>query len=201
MKIELSAKIRFPNSTLIKASTEMMRTFSTKNGRSFVIRNATEKDAQNIINYSKIIFSSTDQVLTTLAEYTITVETETSWITQYNQNTNALLKIAECNDTVIGLVLFNPNTKKKISHSGEFGISVHPDFQGIRVGRLLIEDLLDWARHNTQIEKVFLNVFATNKIAIELYLSMGFIEEGRHIKAVKQLTGEYVDVIQMYLET
>ena len=178
-----------------------MPVFPTKDGRSFLIRNATEEDAQNLINYSKIIFSSTDQVLTTLAEYTITLENETSWITQYNQNTNALLKIAECNDTIIGLVFFNPNTKKKILHSGEFGISVHPDFQGIGVGRLLIEDLLDWAWHNTQIEKVFLNVFATNKIAIELYLSMGFIEEGRHIKAVKQLTGEYVDVIQMYLET
>lgn len=30
---------------------------------------------------------------------------------------------------------------------------------------------------------------------------MGFIEEGRHIKAIKQPDGKYVDTLQMYIET
>ena len=52
-----------------------------------------------------------------------------------------------------------------------------------------------------QIEKVFLNVFSTNKRAIKLYEKLGFVEEGRHLKAIKQLTGEYIDLIQMYIKT
>jgi RimJ/RimL family protein N-acetyltransferase len=64
-----------------------------------------------------------------------------------------------------------------------------------------VQRFLDWAVTHPQIEKVFLSVFHTNQNAIKLYLSLGFKEEGRHIKAAKQPSGEYVDVVQMYLET
>ena len=178
-----------------------MNTHITKDGREFSIRQPTESDAENIINYSKTLFASTDQVLTTLDEYTITVENEKIWINNFNQNLNALVLVAELGTQIIGLLFFIPNAKKKNSHTGEFGVSVHPDFQGINIGRLLIEELLVWARLNAHIEKVYLNVFATNQNAIKLYQNMGFIEEGRHMNAIKQLTGEYVDVVQMYTET
>jgi len=69
------------------------------------------------------------------------------------------------------------------------------------IGRRLLETLLNWANTNTTIEKVYLCAFDTNKNAIKLYKDLGFIEEGRHIKAIKQVTGEYVDIIQMYIET
>jgi RimJ/RimL family protein N-acetyltransferase len=94
-----------------------------------------------------------------------------------------------------------PNTKKKNSHTGEFGVSVHPNMQRQGIGKLLIESLLAWAKENVRIEKVYLNVFATNTHAVKLYERLGFREEGRHIKAVKQLNGEYVDVLQMYTLT
>ena len=54
--------------------------------------------------------------------------------------------------------------------------------------------------HN-QIEKVILNVLDTNTRAIKLYKELGFTEEGRQIKAVKQADGEYADMIQMYFLT
>jgi RimJ/RimL family protein N-acetyltransferase len=178
-----------------------MNNYLTKDGRTFTIRRPEESDAESIINYSKILFASTDQVLTTSEEYTITVEHEKIWINNANQNPNAITLIAELNNQMIGLLFFVPNTKKKNAHTGEFGVSVHPDFQGLGIGRILIEALLKWARDNVNIEKVFLNVFATNQKALKLYKDFGFIEEGRHIKAIKQLSGEYVDVLQMYVET
>jgi len=178
-----------------------MHSLYTNDGRSFFIRQATEGDAQCIINYSMVLFSSTDQVLTTLQEYTMTIENEKLWINDLNQNPYALLRIAELDNCIIGLLFFNSGTKSKNSHTGEFGVSVHPEFQGIGIGRLLIGELLSWAKANAQIEKVFLNVFATNGRAIKLYTDIGFIEEGRHVKAIKQPTGEYVDVVQMYIET
>jgi RimJ/RimL family protein N-acetyltransferase len=61
--------------------------------------------------------------------------------------------------------------------------------------------LVKWARQNVQIEKVFLQVFSTNTNAINMYKTLGFVEEGRHIKAIKQSAGNYVDIIQMYIET
>jgi RimJ/RimL family protein N-acetyltransferase len=173
----------------------------TADGREFIIRRPTEHDASDIISYSKLLFASTDQVLTTQDEYTITVENEKIWINNFNGNEDSLVLIAELDQQITGLLFFMPNTKKKNSHTGEFGVSVHPGFQRQGIGRLLIEALLAWAKENPRIEKVYLNVFATNKHAINLYQRLGFAEEGRHVKAVKQSGGEYVDVLQMYAWT
>lgn len=178
-----------------------MNNYLTKDGRQFIIRQPSVDDAEAIINYSKIVFASTDQLLTTLEEYTITVENEKIWIQNLNDNPNALLLIAQHNTQIVGFLFFIPNTKKKNAHTGEFGVNVHPDFQGIGIGRVLIETLLAWARENKQIEKVSLTVFSSNGQAIKLYKNLGFIEEGRHIKAIKQLNGAYVDSVQMYIET
>jgi RimJ/RimL family protein N-acetyltransferase len=178
-----------------------MKKSVTRDGREFVIRRPTEKDAAAIIKYSKILFASTDQVLTTQDEYSITVENEKIWINNFNQNEDSLVLVAELDEEIAGLLFFMPNTKKKNSHTGEFGVSVHPDLQRQGIGKLLIETLMAWAKENVRIEKVYLNVFATNTHAVKLYERLGFREEGRHVKAVKQLNGEYVDVLQMYIFT
>ena len=178
-----------------------MNTYLTKDGRQFIIRRPTENDAADIIDYSRLLFASTDQLLTTLEEYSITVENEKVWINNFNENPNAKILVAELNNQIIGLLFFVANPKIKNSHTGEFGVSVHPEFQGIKVGRMLVEALLRWARENSKIEKIYLSVFDTNRSAIKLYEDLGFLVEGRHVKAVKQLTGEYVDVLQMYIET
>ena len=178
-----------------------MTTYVTKDGREFIVRRPTENDADDIINYSRTLFASTDQLLTTLEEYSITIENEKDWINSFNENPNAKILMAELNNQIIGLLFFVANSKKKNSHTGEFGVSVHPEFQGINVGRILVEALLAWARENSKIEKIYLNVFNTNRPAIKLYEDLGFVVEARHVKAVKQLTGEYVDILQMYIET
>jgi RimJ/RimL family protein N-acetyltransferase len=178
-----------------------MKKSITRDGREFIIRRPTERDAANIIKYSRILFASTDQVLTTQDEYTITVENEKIWINNFNQNPDSLVLVAELDEEITGLLFFMPNTKKKNSHTGEFGVSVHPDVQRQGIGKLLIETLLAWAKENVRIEKVCLNVFATNTHAVKLYEHLGFKEEGRHVKAVKQENGEYVDVLQMYIFT
>ncbi len=178
-----------------------MNKYLTKDGRQFTMRKPTVEDAEAIINYSKILFASTDQVLTSLKEYTISIENEIKWIQNLNDNPSSLLLIAENNNNIIGLLFFVPNTKIKNSHSGEFGVNVHPTFQGIGIGQALTEKLLKWGRQNKQIEKLFLQVFATNDKAINLYKKLGFIEEGRHIKAIKQVDGTYTDIIQMYIFT
>jgi RimJ/RimL family protein N-acetyltransferase len=178
-----------------------MEVHLTKTGEEFIIRRPTEKDAQAIIDYARILFASTDQVLTTLEEYTITLEEEKVWINNALANPAAIILVAALNDQIVGLLDFSAKPKKKIAHIGEFGVSVHPRYQGVGIGRKLVETLVKWAKEHPQIEKVFLNVFDTNTNAIKLYKALGFSEEGRHIRAAKQLTGEYCDIIQMYLET
>ncbi len=172
----------------------------TKDNQSFFIREPEEADAEKVLLFAKMIFASTDQVLTTPQDFNLTVEDESAWIKSIRDNPSAKGLIAELDGEIVALLFFIPNTRIKNAHTGEFGISVHPSFQGVGIGRQLIEALLDWARKNIVIEKVTLQVFKTNHHAIKLYKSLGFKEEGRLIKAIKQLSGEYVDVIQMYIE-
>lgn len=173
----------------------------TKDGQKFTIRRPTEDDAQHIIDYSKLLFTSTDQVLTTLEEYTITVQQERTWINNFNEDPNSIILIAEIHHQITGLLFFVGGSKKKNAHTGELGVSVSPEFQGLGIGRQLMVSLIEWAENNPAIEKIFLNVFATNDRAIRLYRNLGFTEEGRFIKAVKQPDGEYVDVLQLYILT
>lgn len=178
-----------------------MKKYSTKDHRTYTVRTPNEEDAQAIMDFAKLLFASTDQVLTTLEEYTITLEEEKKWINRPLTEPGTLILIAEAGSKVIGLLDFATRPRKKVKHTGEFGVSVHPDYQGRGIGRTLIENLLEWAKANPQVEKVFLNVFVTNYNAIKLYKNLGFVEEGRHLKAIKQINGEYVDLIQMYVET
>lgn len=164
----------------------------------FLIRKATGADAEGLIKYAKVVFGSTDQLLTSLEEYAMTVEEEIRWIDGMNGDPNALLLIAEHHDTIIGMLFFKGNSKLKNAHSGEFGINVHPDFQRKGVGERLVKELIAWASDHPRMEKVYLTVLETNRNAIILYSKLGFKEEGRHINAVKQLNGDYVNVIQMY---
>jgi len=173
----------------------------TRDGKAFTVRRPLEEDAEAIIAYSKIVFDNTDQVLTTPEEYTMTVVQEKLWINSALLEPAALILIAEIGDEVVGLLDFFPKHKRKVAHTGEFGISVHPNYQGLGIGGTMIEMLLHWALNNKQIEKVILNVLDTNTRAIKLYKELGFTEEGRQIKAVKQLDGEYADMIQMYYLT
>jgi len=177
-----------------------MSQYHTKDGKAFTIRQPNADDAEAIIAYAKLMFASTDQVLTTSEEYNITVEQERSWVTRPQHEASTFILIAEQNGNIIGLLDFSAKPKKKMMHSGEFGVSVHPDYRGLGIGRVLIQTLLIWVKRNPQIEKVLLNVFASNINAISLYKTLGFLEEGRQLRAIKQPSGEYIDLIQMYID-
>lgn len=176
-----------------------MEKYLAKNGKAFTIRQPTENSAGNIINYLKVLVASTDQVFSTLQDLNIGIAGGRSFINDANRNPNMLILIAEIDYQIVGYLEFNAKSKTKISHTGSFIVNVHPDFQKIGIGSALIETLLSWAHQNSTIEKVGLKVIETNEVAIRIFKKLGFIEEGRHIKAIKQPSGEYADILQMYL--
>lgn len=56
-------------------------------------------------------------------------------------------------------------------------LCVHPDYQSIGLGRMLLVHLLELA-HEHNVDMTFLEVRPTNFSAIKLYLDMGFDEIG-----------------------
>ncbi|GGB63696.1 hypothetical protein GCM10007199_32170 [Fictibacillus barbaricus] len=61
----------------------------------------------------------------------------------------------------------------------------------------MIKELLKWAKEGQVVEKIYLEVFANNGRAVNLYKKHGFIEEGRKKNHVKHGPDQYEDEIIM----
>ncbi|MCQ6373112.1 GNAT family N-acetyltransferase, partial [Bacillus cereus] len=87
---------------------------------------------------------------------------------------------------------------EKINHQWAFAMTVLPEYQNYGIERVLVETLINWAKNNSKIEKVRLEVMEDNLGAIQLYKNLGFFEEERKAKVVK-LDDGYQDLILMAL--
>jgi RimJ/RimL family protein N-acetyltransferase len=107
-----------------------------------------------------------------------------------------LLAVAELRGEIIGTVrLFAGMCGFKDRHVAELGIFVLPPYRGHGIGKLLMAYALDWAA-SQDLQKIMLNVFATNHRAIHMYERFGFVLEGKR-KMQYNIGGEYVDEILM----
>jgi ribosomal protein S18 acetylase RimI-like enzyme len=107
--------------------------------------------------------------------------------------------VAEQTGMLVGHALLESLPLAVTSHVVRLTIAVHEDHQGQGVGRALMQELLGWARSNPGVEKVELQVRASNDRAIALYRSLGFAEEGRKTRRLKIGPGEYLDDLYMAL--
>jgi RimJ/RimL family protein N-acetyltransferase len=177
----------------------MLQEFILKNGIKVVIRNGMESDAAGILDLLKTVAAECNfMLLTTQAlERDFTVKKEVEWIRKFNAPRNLLL-IAEYESKIVGIANIINSMRQRQSHFGTLAISISNKFCDAGLGSQMIKMLLDWADHETGIEKIALAVFADNHRAIHLYKKFGFIQEGHRIKEVKMENGSYADDILMY---
>jgi RimJ/RimL family protein N-acetyltransferase len=81
---------------------------------------------------------------------------------------------------------------------GEIGMMVAADWRGRGVGTALVAAAIEWARARG-LHKLALSVFPHNHVAIALYRSFGFVEEGRLSRHVRRANGQLWDLIEMGL--
>lgn len=171
-----------------------------KDNSSILIRQATVADALELNQLALTTFSTAEHVLTTSNEFVAksTEEAQKYRISEYWEQAGWVILVAVQNGKLIGNLDFKNGGRERTQHTGEFGMSVHPDYQNKGVGKHLLTTLLDWAKTNPMIEKVKLSVFTNNKPAIYLYEKLGFIKEGELHSEVKMETGMYVNLYEMY---
>lgn len=114
------------------------------------------------------------------------------------ESSNAVYFVAECNGNIAGHAFLEIPPLQSLKHIAQLNIAVHKGFQNRGVGTQLMKRIIEWTKESESIEKIELNVRASNTQAIALYKKMGFLEEGclkRHVK-----TGNgYIDDILMAL--
>jgi ribosomal protein S18 acetylase RimI-like enzyme len=101
------------------------------------------------------------------------------------------------NDVVVGWCDIVGNPHEGFRHVGRLGMGLLPDYRGRGLGRQLVAQAVRAARQ-AGIERIELEVFASNERAIALYRELGFVTEGVKRRAGK-LDEQYEDNVFMAL--
>jgi ribosomal protein S18 acetylase RimI-like enzyme len=116
-----------------------------------------------------------------------------------NESGKGIYLVAESNGEIVGHVFLESLNLKSICHVAQLSICVHQGWQDKGIGTALMEYLIAWAKQSASIEKIELNVRASNSRAIALYKKMGFMEEGLLKNRIKVNENHYIDDILMAL--
>jgi ribosomal protein S18 acetylase RimI-like enzyme len=98
-------------------------------------------------------------------------------------------------ERVVGWIDINVHVWPGFTHSGRLGMGLLPAYRGHGIGRRLLDRSLAAAKARG-LQRVELQVFASNLPAIALYERSGFVREGRRVGA-RRLHGVPDDIIDM----
>lgn len=114
------------------------------------------------------------------------------------ESSHGVYFVAECKGDIAGHAFLEILPLQSLKHIAQLNIAVHKGFQNHGIGTQLLERIIEWANESESIEKIELNVRASNAQAIALYKKMGFLEEVCLKGRVKTEIG-YIDDILMAL--
>jgi ribosomal protein S18 acetylase RimI-like enzyme len=100
-------------------------------------------------------------------------------------------------DRVVGWCDIYRHGRDGFRHTGTLGIGLLPDYRGRGIGAQLALTAIEAARLNG-IERIELEVWASNTKGLALYRQLGFVEEGLRRRA-RLLDGHYEDSVVMAL--
>lgn len=161
------------------------------------IRSVNIKDAEEILEYCKIVGGETDNLLFGSEGLGFSVETERTIIENIAVKEKDIMLAAMDGDNVVGIGNIMGNGRMRIGHQARLAISVRKDYWGQGVGSRIMQSLIDFVKERS-IEVITLEVYHDNESAIKLYQKFGFKEIG-YFKNFSKVNGEYKDAVLMNL--
>ena len=168
--------------------------FTTKDGRSGLVRVAHPKDARVAIRSVEQIARERPRTLMVVPEELWSVRAWRRF--RLDWGATGVWLVAEVGGAYAGMLDVRRSLRSAERHRVEFGITVVAAYRGVGVGRALMETMEAWAEE-FGVTKLLLHVFASNERAQALYRSMGYEEEGRLRRYVRFADGEEIDNIVM----
>ena len=159
-----------------------------------LLREAEASDASILIDFLNQIGQESDY--TTLDETGMLMNPE-QVATFLEQQASLPNRISIVNEELAGLVSITADSYKRVAHIGDVFVAVKKAFWNQGLGRILMEEVIDWATESDIIRKLALSVQVRNKRAIHLYKSLGFEIEGLQKRGAYLEEGKFLDVYLM----
>ncbi|MBL8745998.1 MAG: GNAT family N-acetyltransferase [Phycisphaerae bacterium] len=175
-----------------------------KDGRPAVIRPVRMSDAESLAACNRSVIAAGTGMTRELSQCAHTpeeVEAHARELVSLAETGAGIALAAIVGDEVGGAGMIRRQPRRRVRHVGHIGVGIAPAFQGLGLGRAIMEGLIAWARAqpNNAVSRVDLFVFADNVRAIRLYESLGFVVEGRRRRAVRYEDGRETDDLIMGL--
>ncbi len=168
-----------------------------KSGSQIKIRAPHIEEAQELLDLKRAYIKNTSSLPLTLNEYPIDIKKETNLIEEYYKSENSILLVAELNNVLIGNIDLTGSKRSKTFHTGMIGMGIDENWRNQGLGKILIESVIEWAKNNSRIEIIWLDVYTSNELGYNLYKKTGFKKCGI-IKGFFKQDRQYIDKIQMY---
>jgi len=177
-----------------------MTEYTLKDGRTLILRDPTLDDAQEMVDYLKIVGSETDFLLCDENGIDgLTLEGEKEWITATLNAPNTKMFVGTVDGEIVLVCDVRAAARKRIAHAGGVAISIKRDYWRLGIGSIAMREMIDFAKNTDFLRTLSLEVREGNERAISLYKRFGFAEIGRH-KGCINVRGTYYDEILMDLD-
>jgi RimJ/RimL family protein N-acetyltransferase len=168
----------------------------------WVLRCPTKNDAAELCKLRVEIDGETEFLDREPGEGLLTPEDFERLIHKDSIAEKTLFLVAEVEGKLVGFSRCVGSELSRFRHKAEFGICILKKYWGYGIGKVLLENILEWA-DTVGIEKISLTVVETNTKAIQLYKRYDFVEEGLLIKDRIHKDGSYYNTVLMgrFIET
>lgn len=139
---------------------------------SIVFENATLTDAEGLIKYLKQVGKETNNLTFGAEGINISIKQEEEFLAKFKDSHDNIMLLAKENKKIIGIASLS-RLSRRMSHRGEFGISVLKDYWNRGIGGQLLSKIIEFAKENS-FEIIDLQVKSDNLNAIHLYEKFGF---------------------------
>lgn len=163
----------------------------------FVIERARAEDAAALLDYLKIVGGETNNLTFGTEGLPLNLEAEQAYLDAQCESADSVQYLAKVSGEIIGTASLS-RKPRRMSHRGEFGISLKKAWWGCGAASAMMEAVLSFARENG-FEQLNLEVRSDNVRAIRLYEKYGFQKLCTFPHFFK-INEEYVDFDLMNLE-
>ena len=162
------------------------------NGQELILRNATEEDAEMLMEYLKTTAGEIRFLIKEPEEVTMTLEQEKAFIRSQNASERNIMLLGFLDGQFVGNCALNGFGRFRLKHRVSLGIALYQKFTGMGIGKAMMETAIQLAKE-MGYEQLELEVVSNNERAIALYKKMGFEICGTTPNAMKYKDGTYAD--------